>query len=60
MGNMEDLAPGESRFLRVPFGLTFYYRVGIQDEDGGSFLYGDVNTILNKDQQYHVVHTDPE
>lgn len=60
MGIMEDLAPGESRFLRVPFGLTFYYRVSIQDEDEDTFLYGDNNNILNKDQQYHVVHTDPQ
>lgn len=59
MGILEGIAPGESRFFRVPYGSGFYYQVAVITQEGLSYLFGDTTTVLAKDQQFHVLLTDP-
>ena len=60
MGILENIAPGESKFFRVPYGTAFYYRVAVITADEQNYVYGGTSTVLTKDQQFHIIHNDPE
>jgi hypothetical protein len=60
MGVLENIAPGESRFLRVAYGTSYYYHVTLLTADGQEYSYGDTSTVLAKDQQFHVIFNDPQ
>ncbi|MBM4402767.1 MAG: hypothetical protein FJ042_00015 [Candidatus Cloacimonetes bacterium] len=60
VGLLENIAPGEERFLRVNYATPtsqFFYRVRIMDENNLVYNYGGNQTILTVGQQFLVVFT---
>lgn len=63
VGTIFDLAPGTHKFYRGEYAVTnnmFFYTVllylpGIEEP----LSYGNEGTILGKDEQFHVIYTDP-
>lgn len=60
---MENLLPGESRFLRVDYATAnnnFYYYAYVQADSSTAYTFGGPATVLEKDEQFLVTVTDPE
>jgi hypothetical protein len=60
--NLGSIAPGESRYHRVPYATSnnnFYYIARITFEDGTELVYGDSSNILGVDEMFLITLNPP-